>query len=73
MNKIQLFGAVLVIIGLFLLTVFPIIGIIAGEFLIAISIVGGWVIALIGAAIIIISLVFERVNDIKKENFDKSF
>ena len=73
MNKIQLFGAVLVIIGLFLLTVFPIIGIIAGEFLIAISIVGGWVIALIGAAIIIISLVFERVNDIKKEKFDKSF
>ncbi len=69
MNKIQLFGAVLVIIGLFSLTVFPILGIIAGEFLIAISVVGGWIIALIGSAIIIVSLVFERLDDIKKENF----
>ena len=73
MNRTQLFGAVLVIIGFFLLTVFPIIGIVAGELLIAVSIVGGWIIALIGAAIVIVSLVFERLDDIKKEKFDKSF
>ena len=69
MDKIQLFGAVLVIIGLLLLTVFPIIGIVAGELLIVISVVGGWIVALIGAAIVIVSLVFERLDDMKKENF----
>ncbi len=69
MNRIQLFGAVLVIIGLLLLTVFPIIGIVAGELLIVISVVGGWIVALIGAAIVIVSLVFERLDDMKKENF----
>ena len=73
MNRIQLFGAVLVIIGLFLLIVFPIIGIVAGEALIVFSVVGGWIITLIGALIVIVSLVFERLNDIKKEKFDKSF
>ena len=73
MNKIQFFGAVLVIIGFVLLIVFPIIGIVAGELLILVSIVGGWIIILIGALILIISLVFERLNDIKKEKFDESF
>ena len=73
MNRTQLFGAVLVIIGMFLLIVFPIIGIVAGELLILVSVVGGWIIALIGAGIIIVSLVFERLDDIKKEKFDKSF
>ncbi|MFH1239704.1 MAG: hypothetical protein V1672_00640 [Candidatus Diapherotrites archaeon] len=73
MNRTQLFGVVLVIIGLLLLIVFPIIGIFAGEFLIPLSVVGGWIIALIGALIVIVSLVFERLNDIKKEKFDKSF
>ncbi len=73
MNRTQLFGAVLVIIGLFLLIVFPIIGIVAGELLLLVSVVGGWIIALIGALIVIVSLVFERLNDIKKEKFDKSF
>ncbi|MFH1544816.1 MAG: hypothetical protein ABIE23_01840 [archaeon] len=73
MNTIQLFGAVLVLIGLFLLTVFPIIGIIAGEYLILFSVVGGWIIAIIGAGIVIVSLVFERLNDLKKERFDKNF
>lgn len=69
MNRIQLFGAVLVIIGMLLLIVFPIIGIVAGESLIALSVVGGWIVALIGAAIVIVSLVFERLDDMKKENF----
>ena len=73
MNRTQFFGAVLVIIGLFLLTVFPIIGIVVGKPLILISVVGGWIIALIGALVVIVSLVFERLNDIKKEKFDKSF
>ena len=73
MNRTQLFGAVLVIIGMVLLIVFPIIGIVAGESLIALSVVGGWIIALIGAFIVIVSLVFERLNDMKKEKFDKSF
>ena len=73
MNRTQLFGAVLVIIGMFLLIVFPIIGVVAGESLITLSIIGGWIITLIGAAIIIVSLVFERLDDIKKEKFDKSF
>ena len=70
MNRTQLFGAVLVIIGLFLLIVFPIIGIVAGKSLIALSVVGGWIIAIIGAVIVVVSLVFERLNDMKKENFD---
>ncbi len=69
MNRTQLFGAVIVIIGMFLLIVFPIIGIVAGESLIALSVVGGWIIALIGALIVIVSLVFERLDDMKKENF----
>jgi len=69
MNRTQLFGAVLVIIGMILLIVFPIIGIVAGKSLIALSVVGGWVIALIGAAIVIVSLVLERLDDMKKENF----
>ena len=73
MNKIQFFGVALVIIGLFLLTVFPIFGIVAGEFLILISIVGGWGITIIGALIVIVSLIFERLNDIKKEKFDKNY
>ena len=69
MNRTQLFGAVLVIIGMFLFIVFPVIGIVAGEPLIALSLVGGWIIALIGALIVIVSLVFERLDDMKKENF----
>ena len=73
MNRTQFFGAVLVIIGLFGLIVFPIIGIVIGKPLILFSVIGGWIIALIGAAIVIVSLVFERLNDIKKEKFDKSF
>lgn len=72
MNRTQLFGAVLVIIGLFLLTVFPVFGIVAGEPLLVFSIVGGWGIAIIGAAVILVSLVLERMNDIKKEKFDKN-
>ena len=73
MNKIQLFGAVLIIIGFALLIVFPIIGILAGEFLILVSVVGGWIIILIGALILIVSLIFERMRDVKKENFNKDF
>ncbi len=73
MNKTQFFGVVLVIIGLLLLTVFPIFGIVAGEFLILISIVGGWGITILGAGIVIVSLIFERLNDIKKEKFDENF
>lgn len=69
MNKIQSFGAALVIIGFVLLIVFPILGIVAGERLIEISLVGGWVTTLIGAGIIVVSLVFERLDDMKKENF----
>ncbi len=69
MNRIQLFGAVLVIIGLAMLTILPIIGIVVGELFILFSVVGGWVIALIGAAVVIASLVFERLDDMKKENF----
>ncbi len=53
MKKTQLIGAALVIIGFVLLIVFPIIGIFAGEYLIMLSVVGGWIIALIGAGIII--------------------
>lgn len=73
MNRIQLFGALLVLIGLFLLMVFPVIAIIVGEPLIMFSVVGGWIIAIIGAFIVIVSLVFERLNDMKKEKFDKNF
>ncbi len=73
MNKIQLFGAVLIIIGIALLIVFPIIGILVGEFLILVSVVGGWIIILIGALILIVSLIFERMRDVKKENFNKDF
>jgi hypothetical protein len=73
MNQTQLFGAALVIIGLLLLIVFPILGIMLGEFIIMVSVVGGWIIALLGAVIIVVSLVFERMNDMKKEKYDKSF
>ena len=69
MDKVQSFGAALVVIGFFLLIVFPILGILVGERLIEISLVGGWVTALIGAGIIVVSLVFERLDDMKKENF----
>ena len=73
MNKIQLFGAVLVIIGFAILIVFPIIGIVVGELLILASVVGGWIIILIGALILIVSLIFERMKDVKKETFSKDF
>ncbi len=73
MNKTQFFGTVLVIIGLFSLTILPIFGIVAGEFLVEISVVGGWGITVLGALILVISLIFERLNDIKKENFDKNY
>jgi len=73
MKKTRLIGAALVIIGFVLLIVFPIIGIFAGEYLIMLSVVGGWIIALIGAGIIIVSLIFERIEDKKKEKFDKNY
>ncbi|MFH1587251.1 MAG: hypothetical protein ABID38_05315 [Candidatus Diapherotrites archaeon] len=72
MNKTQFFGVVLVIIGLILLTVFPIFGIVAGEFLVLVTVVGGWGITIIGGLIVIVSLIFERMNDIKNEKFDKN-
>lgn len=73
MNKIQFFGVILVAIGLFLLTVFPIFGIFQDEFIITFSIFGGWGIAVLGSAIILISLIYERLNDKKKENFDNNY
>ncbi len=73
MNKTQFFGVLLVIIGLVLLTVFPIFGIVAGEWLVKYSVVGGWAIAIVGAGILIVSLVIERLEDIKKEKFNKNF
>jgi uncharacterized membrane protein YhaH (DUF805 family) len=73
MNRTQFFGAVLVIIGMFSLVVFPVIGIVAGEPLILFSVVGGWSIVLIGALVVTVSLALERLDDIKKEKFDKSF
>ena len=73
MNKIQFFGVVLVAIGLFLLTVFPIFGIFEEEYIIAVSVFGGWGIALLGSAIILISLIYERLKDKKKENFDNNY
>ena len=73
MNRAQFFGAMLVIIGLFLLTVFPVFGIVAGKQLVVVSVAGGWAIAIIGALAVVASLVIERINDIKKEKFEKSY
>jgi len=73
MGSITIFGTVLVIIGLFLLIVLPIFGILAGELLILVSVLGGWIITLIGAIIILVSLIFERMSDLKKEKFNKNY
>ncbi|MFH1391325.1 MAG: hypothetical protein ABIH20_03380 [Candidatus Diapherotrites archaeon] len=70
MNTTQSIGIIIVIIGLILLTVFPIFGVF-GEIFFTISFFGGWTISIIGAGIIIASLIQERMNDIKKEKFDK--
>ena len=71
MNLTQMFGIALITIAMLLLVVFPIFGIFAGEEFIEFSIVGGWAISIIGSAIIIGSLIFERMSDIKKEKFKK--
>ncbi len=72
MNKIQSIGIILIIIGLVLLIVLPIF-IVFGKIFITISFFGGWTISIIGAGIIIASLIRERMNDIKKEKFDKNY
>jgi len=73
MGKAPLFGAVLVIIGLFLLVVLPIFGILFGELLIIVSVVGGWLITIIGGIIILVSLIYERMSDLDKEKFNKNY
>ena len=73
MNSTQMFGIALVTIGMILLMVFPIFGIVWGEALIEYSVVGGWAISIIGSVIIVASLIMERMNDKKKENFDNNY
>jgi hypothetical protein len=72
MNKIQFTGTVTVILGLILLVVFPIFGIF-GEIFFEISFFGGWTITIIGATIILASLIRERAEDLKKEKFEKNY
>jgi len=71
MNKMQSFGVALIVTGFLLFLVFPVAGLLFGEQIIGISIAVGWIIAIIGAAIALISLVLERFSDMKKEDFKK--
>ncbi len=73
MNQTQFFAVMLVLIGFALLVVFPIFGIVAGKWVIALSVVGGWALVVIGAAIAVVSLVLERLGDLKAEKFDEKF
>ncbi|MCR4335950.1 MAG: hypothetical protein NUV57_05460 [archaeon] len=70
MNTAQSVGIAIVIAGLVFLLVFPIFGIF-GEIFFEISFFAGWGLSVLGAGIILISLIQERRNDIKKEKFDK--
>ena len=81
MNRTQFFGSVLVMIGLLLLIVLPFVGIWAGvndgdgmaERLVVVSVFGGWAIVLLGAVVVVVSLVFERLKDMKKEKEYKEY
>ena len=67
-NSVQLFGVALVTIGLILLIVFPVFGVF-DEMFFEYSFFGGWALCIIGAVVLVVSLVLERMNDIKNEKF----